>query len=390
MSYEKQAARLMNDYPGIYDLEMKAKKRLPYVAWEYLQTGTGYEQAIERNRRRLENISLRPRFMRGKLNIDLSTELFGKKFAAPFGVAPVGLTGMMWPKAEQILARMAQKMKVPFCLSTVATQIPEEVGKYSGDMGWFQLYPPKEAELRDNLLKRAKDNGFHTLVLTADVPAPSRRERTKRAGLKTPPKITPQFIWQGITHPAWSIATVLNGLPRLRTVEAYSNSKDLAVVEEFVRFKFRGDLDWEYVKAVRDRWEGPMVLKGLLHPEDAKQAVSIGVDGIGVSNHGGRQFDGAPSPIDILPEMVEAVEGKVKVIYDSGIRSGLDMIRAFALGADFVLCGRAYMYGVAALGKYGGEHTTSILMDDLKNNMAQLGIERIEECRDIKVIKEYP
>ncbi|MDW3652371.1 MAG: alpha-hydroxy acid oxidase [Bacteroidia bacterium] len=390
MSYEKVAARLMNDYPGIYDLEVKAKKRLPYVAWEYLQTGTGYEQAIERNRRRLENISLRPRFMRGKLNIDLTTELFGKKYAAPFGVAPVGLTGMMWPKAEQILARMAQKMKVPFCLSTVATQIPEAVGKYSGDMGWFQLYPPKAADLRDSLLKRARDNGFHALVLTADVPAPSRRERTKRAGLKTPPKITPQFIWQGITHPAWSIATVLNGLPRLRTVESYSDSKDLAVVEEFVRFKFRGDLDWEYVKAVRDRWDGPMLLKGLLHPEDARQAVSIGVDGIGVSNHGGRQFDGAPAPIDILPEMVEAVEGKVKVIYDSGIRSGLDMIRAFALGADFVLCGRAYMYGVAALGKYGGEHTTTILMDDLKNNMAQLGIERIAEARDINVIKEYP
>ncbi|MEM6803757.1 MAG: alpha-hydroxy acid oxidase [Bacteroidota bacterium] len=386
MSYEQLSATLMNKYPGIYDLEQKAKKRLPYVAWEYLQTGTGYEEAIKRNRKALDVLTMQPRFMAGALNIDLKTELFGQTFEAPFGVAPVGLTGLMWPKAEQILARMAKKCQVPFCLSTVATQIPEAVGPHAGDMGWFQLYPPESPDLRDNLLQRAEDSGFKVLVLTADVPAPSRRERTKRAGLKTPPKITPRFIWQGITHPAWSLATVMNGLPRLRTVEAYANSKDMAVVVEFVRFKFRGDLNWEYVEAVREKWKGPMVLKGLLHPEDAKKAVQIGVDAIGVSNHGGRQFDGAPAPIDILPEMVAAVGGKIKVIYDSGVRSGLDMLRAFALGADFVLCGRAYMYGVAALGKYGGEHTTAILKDDLKNNMAQLGISHISEARDISLL----
>lgn len=383
MSYEKHANHLMNTYPGIWDLEKKAQKRIPFVAWEYLQSGTGYEKALERNRDRLNAITLLPRFMKGDLKVDLSTQLFGKTYQAPFGVAPVGLTGLMWPKAELMLAKMAQKCQIPFSLSTVATQIPEAVGPLAGDMGWFQLYPPREPGLRDNLLRRAKENGFHTLVITADVPSPSRRERTKRAGLKTPPKITPRFIWQGITHPAWSLATLRAGLPRLRTVASYSPSNDLKAVEEFVRFKFRGDLDWEYVKEVRNLWEGPIVLKGLLHPEDAEKAIAIGMDGIGVSNHGGRQFDGAPAAIDALPAMVEVIKGKAAILFDSGIRSGLDMIRAFALGAEFVLLGRAYMYGVAALGKYGPEHTTAILKADLINNMEQLGIKTIEEAQQL-------
>lgn len=383
MSYEKHAVRLMNAYPGIFDLEKKAQKRIPFVSWEYLQSGTGYEIAIERNRDRLNEITLTPRFMKGNLNVDLKTQLFGKTFSAPFGVAPVGLTGLMWPEAELILAKMAQKCQIPYSLSTVATQTPETVGPLAGDMGWFQLYPPHSPELRSSLLKRAKDSGFHTLIITADVPSPSRRERTRRAGLQTPPKITPRFIWQGITHPVWSIATLKAGLPRLRTVASYSESKDLKAVEEFVRFKFRGDLDWEYVKAVRDSWEGPIVLKGLMHPEDAEQAISIGLDGIGVSNHGGRQFDGVPAAIDALPEMVKVAKGKAAILFDSGIRTGLDMLRAYALGAEFVLLGRAFMYGVAALGKYGGEHTTAILKADLQNSMEQLGIKTIQEAPNL-------
>lgn len=379
--YNRIASRLMNKYPSIRDLEIKAKKRLPFVAWEYLHSGTGEEGAIRRNRERLSKVELIPQFMKGKIEKDIRTELFGRMYNAPFGVAPVGLTGLMWPKAEHILAKMANIYGIPFSLSTVATQIPESVGPMVGDMGWFQLYPPKEDELRADLLKRAKDNGFHTLVITADVPAPSRRERTRKAGLQTPPKITPRFIWQGITHPQWSFATVQAGLPRLRTVESYAKEKNLAAVGNFVRFNFRGDLSWEYVKEVRDLWDGPIVLKGLLHPSDAEKAISIGMDGIGVSNHGGRQFDGAPAAIDALPAMVKTINGRAKVLFDSGVRSGLDIIRALSLGADFVLLGRAYMYGVAALGKYGGNHVTEILMDEIKVNMAQLGLKNIAEIK---------
>lgn len=389
MSYQKNAPKLMNRYPAIEDLQKKAKNRLPFVAWEYLETGTGDEKAIDRNREGLDKITIVPRFMKGDLKMDLSTELFGRSYQAPFGIAPVGLTGLIWPKTELFLAQTAKEYDIPFCLSTVATQIPEDVGPLVGDMGWFQLYPPQKDELRANLLQRAKDSGFHTLVLTADVPAPSRRERTRRAGMKMPPKITPRFIWQGITHPAWSIATLRNGLPSLKTVAAYADASDMSSVVEFVRFKFRGNLDWDYVKQVRDLWDGPMIVKGLLHPEDAKKAVSIGVDGLGVSNHGGRQFDGAPAAIDALPGIVEAVGHQVKIIFDSGIRSGLDVIRALSLGADFVLCGRAFMYGVGALGKYGGHHVVEILKEDMKINMAQMGVEDMVGIKNIQK-KEKP
>ena len=228
--------------------------------------------------------------------------------------------------------------------------------------------------------------GFHTLVITADVPMPSRRERTKRAGLRTPPKITPRFIWQGMTHPAWSVATLRAGLPRLRTMENYSESKDMAAVAEFVRFKFRVNLDWEYVKQVRDEWDGPVILKGILHEEDARKAVEIGLDGIVVSNHGGRQFDGAPASIERLPIIYNEVGGKIRILFDSGVRSGLDVLRALALGADFVLLGRAFLYGVAALGRHGGPHVGQILKEELVNNMAQLGVSTIRELKSLKSI----
>ena len=264
---------------------------------------------------------------------------------------------------------------------------PEKVGPLAGGNAWFQLYPPKEDSLRESLLKRAKDSGFTGLVITADVPAPSRRERTKRAGLRTPPKITPRFIWEGITHPVWSFYTLQAGLPKLRTVASYSDAQDLKSVGEFVRFKFRGALDWDYIKVVRDLWEGPIVLKGILHPRDAEEAIKIGIDGIGVSNHGGRQFDGAPPALEALPDIVKQVDGRASILFDSGLRSGLDIIRALRLGADFVLLGRAFMYGVAALGKLGGDHTAAILIEQIKNNMAQLGISNLSEIQGIEMRK---
>ena len=390
MSYEARANKLMNKYPAISDLEKKARKRLPFVAWEYLQSGTGDEKAMDRNRVGLDKITMKPRFMKGELNIDISTNLFGKNYQAPFGVAPVGLTGLMWPRAEHILAKMAQNRRIPFCLSTVATQTPETVGPLVGEMGWFQLYPPREDSLRDELLRRARENGFHTLVVTADVPAPGRRERSIRSGLQTPPKMTPRFIWQGITHPFWSIATLREGLPTLKTVASYANSTDMKAINNFVRFKFRGNLSWDYLKEVRDLWKGPMILKGILHPEDAARAVSIGIDGIQVSNHGGRQFDGAPGAINVLPQITKEVNGRASILFDSGIRTGLDIIRALALGADFVMLGRAFMYGVAALGEYGGEHVANILQTDLTNNMFQLGVESLAELKNpsIQTIEE--
>ncbi len=377
MSYQKYKAKWANQYPAIQDLADKAKKRIPHVAWEYLQSGTGAEDLVKKNREAFQKITLLPRFCKGVLQPTLNTTLFGQDYAAPFGIAPVGLTGLMWARTEHYLAATANRYQIPYTLSTVATETPETVGPKVGNMGWFQLYPPKEKELRDALLKRAKAAGFHTLVVTADVPMPSRRERTKRAGLRMPPQITPKMIWAGITHPAWTIATLRNGLPRLRTVEKYALHSNMKFVSNMVGNRLGGTLSWDYCQQLKEEWDGPVILKGILHPKDAEKAAEIGMNGIVVSNHAGRQFNGAPASIDALPAIVKVVGGKTKIIFDSGVRTGLDIMRALHLGADFVLLGRGFVYGVAALGEYGGDHVTEILMEDLKNNMVQFGVESI-------------
>jgi len=379
MSYESQKSKLLHKYPAVSDLAIKAKKRIPPVAWAYLETGTSNEDLLERNISKLKEITLTPKFLRGELSPNVETTLFGQKYAAPIGIAPVGLTGLMWPRAEMMLASSASTYNIPYCLSTVATETPETLAPHIGDIGWFQLYPPNEKDLRKKILQRAKDAGFRVLVITADIPTPSRRERTKRAGMTINSKITPRFLWEGITHPRWSAGTLSNGLPRLRTVEKYPRFMNMISVGKFVKEQLKFNLSWDYCKEVRDEWDGPIVIKGLLHPTDALEAVNIGMDGIVVSNHGARQFDGAPASIEALPKVVSAVKGKIKIIFDSGIRNGLDILRATSLGADFTLAGRAFIYGVSALGKYGGHHVAEILIEDLKNNMIQLGIESLKD-----------
>jgi len=374
----------MQRWPTVNDLRQRAQTRLPHVAWEYLDQGTCDETAVARNLSRLADVQLVPRFMKGLLQPKLTTTLFGRTYNAPFGMAPVGLTGLMWPEVEFHLARAAAHHHIPYTLSTVATQTPEEVGTLVGDMGWFQLYPPRDREVRRDILRRAKAAGFHTLVVTADVPAGSRRERTLRAGMTMPPRITPRFVWQALTHPAWTLRTLKAGLPRLRTVEPYAGGTDMMSVMTFVRGQLGGTLSWDYLKETRDEWQGPVVLKGIVHPADAEQAVAVGVDGIQISNHGARQFDAVPAAIDSLAAIAPLVKGKAAILFDSGVRTGLDVLRAVALGADFVLLGRAFIYGVAALGPLGARHVVDIITAEMMTDMHQLGVERLDQltsCR---------
>ena len=386
MAYQKKMMEYANRYPRISDLSRKAKRRIPHVAWEYLSSGTGDETLLKRNKTAFDAIQFKPRFCKGAFEAVTKTTLFGQDYEAPLGIAPVGLTGLLWPKVEFHLAATAKRFQIPYTLSTVATETPEMVGPLVGDMGWFQLYPPKDADLRNSLLQRAKDAGFNVLVVTADVPMASRRERSKKAGLTMPPIITPKLLWQGLTHPTWTYHTLRHGLPRLRTVEKYTQNNDMKFVSGFVGNRLGGTLDWHYCEELKKLWGGPVVLKGILHPDDAKKALDIGLDGIYVSNHGARQFNGSVTAIDALPAIVKTIQGKVPILFDSGVRTGLDAMRALHLGADFVLAGRPFIYGVAALGKFGGDHVANILIDDLKNNMVQLGVGNLAELRKAEML----
>ena len=376
--FEEIPNPLLEVYPAIADLERKARRRVPFLSWEYLQSGTGDEDAVDRNREAFKEIVMAPRIMKGALKPDLSLSLMGRDYGLPFGIAPVGLTGLMWPRIEFFLAATAKEYGIPYCLSTVATETPESIGPVVGEQGWFQLYPPISKEVRSDLLARARSSGFHTLVVTADVPIPSRRERTKRAGLRMPPKTTFKMVLDTLAHPRWAWGTIRNGTPRLRTVEKYTEEKSRNAVTAYVQKNLGGNLDWQYLKELREDWDGPLVLKGVMHVDDALEAVKVGVDGIVVSNHGGRQFDATPASLAILPEIVAAVKGQCAIMFDSGIRSGLDIIKALHLGADFVFLGRAFIYGVLALGATGSNHVCDILIDELKNNMMQLGIEKLK------------
>ena len=245
-------------------------------------------------------------------------------------------------------------------------------------MGWFQLYPPNDPAMRLDLLTRAKDAGFTTVMVTADTPAQSRRERQKRADVSVPPRQAFMTYFRAAIKPAWALATLSHGMPRFRTMEKYAKTDDMAQIGQYMNQNM-GTIDWAYLEATRREWSGTLLIKGLLDPEDARRAVQAGVDGVIVSNHGARQFDGGPGAIEMLPGIVEAVGDQTKVLFDSGVRGGLDVCRALALGADFVLLGRAFMYAVAALGQRGGDHAAELLIADLQSNMANLGCANLAE-----------
>jgi L-lactate dehydrogenase (cytochrome) len=376
------SVELEHRYPAIADLEARAKSRMPHFAWEFLDSGTGRDEAATHNRAAFARVKLSPVFMQGEFEPEIRTQLFGIDYAAPFGIAPVGMNSLAWPGTDRILAAAAGRLRIPYSMSTVANETPESLGPLTNGMGWFQLYPPRNSNMRNDLLSRAKDAGFTTLLVTIDVPVISRRERQLRTGIGGGYRLSPSMVWQSMLRPHWSMATLRSGRPGLPMLEKYQPPEDLRSFLAFVGQELNGTFDWQYLDELRRTWDGPMVLKGVLDPREAEQAVDHGVDGILVSNHGGRQLDGAPASIEALPNIAQAIGGKAKVLLDSGVRSGLDIARAIALGADFVLLGRAFMYGVAALGEPGAEHTTRILSNDLKNNMSNLGCATLSALRE--------
>ncbi|MAT21432.1 MAG: alpha-hydroxy-acid oxidizing enzyme [Acidimicrobiaceae bacterium] len=372
----------MDRFPAIEDLERRAKRRLPHFSWEYLASGTGDESAMHRNRSALLDVELLPQLMKGVIEPNTRTMLFGVEHAAPIGVAPLGMSGLIWPGADQALARTARANDFPHVLSTVATTTPEDVGPLAGDMGWFQLYPPRDDALRADLLDRVEGAGYRTLVITADVPKGSRRERQRKAHIRVPPKITPRLMWQSVTHPAWSMAVLRHGIPRFRTIEQYLDGTSITAVAGFVGASLGGSLSFDYVAEVRARWTGNIVVKGILDPADARRSIDVGADAVWVSNHGGRQLEAAPAAISCLPAIAAEIGDEVPVLFDSGVRSGADIARAISLGADFVFAGRPFYFGLGALGADGAGHAYEILHDGLLNVMHQTGCIRPAELRE--------
>ncbi len=361
-------------FPALSDMKHACQRRVPHFVWEYLDSATGTESVKPRNRAALDQILFRPAILRGPITPELNTQLLGQEFSLPVGIAPVGMSGLIWPGAEISLARMAERQRLPYCLSTVATQLPETIGPIAGDMGWFQLYPPKDPGIRADLLRRARAAGFQVLVLTVDLPGPSRRERQLRAQLAIPPKLTPSMLWQIARRPAWALGTLRHGQPRLRLMESYLKLDGNAPSTAHAGYLLRAAPDWDYLRAVRALWSGALVVKGVLDPDDAAPLRAEGVDAIWVSNHGGRQFDAAPDPLDALRRMRAALGPDFPLIVDGGIESGLDVLRAFACGANFTMIGRGWHYALGALGEIGPAHLAQVLRDDLIANMTQIGI----------------
>ena len=363
--------------PGVTDLKRKARGRLPKFVWEYLDSATGTEATQRRNRTDLDRVLFRPSILHGEMTADLSTRLMGKDFPLPFGVAPVGMSGLIWPDAERRLARAAAAAGLPYCLSTVASRTPEDLAPVLGDHGWFQLYPPRDPEIRKDMLNRARAAGFGALILTVDVPVASRRERQTRSGLTQPPRLTPRLLAQVARRPAWALGTLKHGMPRMRLMDGYAENKVSLSSTAHIGYLLRTSPDWDYLRALRDAWDGPLIVKGVLNADDAARLQDEGADAIWVSNHAGRQFDAAPSTIAALPALRAATT--LPLILDGGIEGGLDILRALALGADFVMLGRAWHYALGALGDAGPAHLVEILARDMAANMGQLGAGRLSD-----------
>ena len=366
-------------YPSVEDLRRKAKKRIPGFAFDYLDGGCNEELNLYKNTAEIREIELLPEYLKKRAQSDMKTELFGHIYDAPFGIAPVGLQGLIWPNAPEILAKAAFEHNIPFVLSTVSTSTIERISEITEGRAWFQLYHPAEDSLRDKIIQRVAEH-CPVLVILSDVPTFGYRNKEIKNGLAMPPRMTLHNILQIMGRPNWALRTLIHGQPSFQVMKPYMpKGMNMHHLGLFMNKTFNGRLNEEKVAAIRDMWKGKLVLKGIVNEKDVEKSIQLGIDGIIVSNHGGRQLDAGQSSIHSLKRITESYSNKIKLMMDSGLRSGPDIARTLAAGAQFTFLGRSFMYGVAALGNKGASHTIAITKRQLQQVMEQVCCEKVED-----------
>jgi (S)-mandelate dehydrogenase len=381
-------AKLHRRFPTVAYLRQHARRHVPHFAFEYMDGGAGSDGGIDRNWRALDAVELVPRYGVTTVLPPVDVELFGKRYAAPIGVAPMGGPSIVWPGADQYLAAAAQHARIPYTLGLVGGITVEQAAEIAPDVLWFQLYRcwRNEHAIGFDLMRRAEVAGVHVLVLTLDVPVRTTRSREVAVGITSPFRPDLRMMAGILASPGYLMSLCKHGRARFGNLKPYtSDSADVNEVAAFVRREMGGAFTWEEVARYRERWKRPLVVKGILHPADAEKALSLGIDGLIVSNHGGRQVEALPAAIDALPAIAAVVGGRASVMMDSGIRSGQDVVRAVALGADAAFAGKAFLWGLGALGAQGPGHVIDLMIDEMKSAFGQIGARRPAEARSVVV-----
>jgi len=372
-----------SQYPSVSDLRKRAKFKMPKFAFDYLDGGCNDDINLNKNRTDIQKIELMPNYLSDFDESLMKTELFGHTYDAPFGIAPIGLQGLMWPNSPEILAKAAMEHNIPFILSTVTTSSIETIAEITEGKSWFQLYHPADEKIKNDLLDRAENAGMSVLVILADVPTFGFRPRDIKNGLSMPPKMNLNNIIEVIKNPEWTLKTLLYGKPAFKTMMPYiPKGLNLQKLGEFMNITFSGRLNEERIASIRSKWKGTLIIKGIVGEQDAEKAIRLGADGLIISNHGGRQLDAGQSSIVSMTDLAKKYKNKIKIMIDSGLQSGPDIARAMASGAEFTFLGRSFMYGVGALGNEGGNHTISLIKKELLQVMEQICCEKTSDFKN--------